>query len=445
MPPKPELSSAQRRMVVSQLLARSKGEEENNKLKRGALTEVANLFAVNPRTIARIWKRARLSFEDPDIGAFRASPRKDRGGRMQQHDRDAIREAILLVPTHQRRTLRTLASAIGIPLSTLHSLKQDKTDSVILSHSNALKPHLQDHHKFARVLYAVANLDLDTEEYSSYFNSIHIDEKWFFLTEEQLHMYLVPGETPPSRRVGHKSHILKVMFLVAVARPRFVGDECTFDGKIGAWPFVEQVVAQRTSVNRPAGTVETKPVSVTLTKYREFLVEKVLPAIKEKWPCRNRNIVIQQDGASSHITQDDPEFVAAATQGHWNVTILTQPAQSPDTNLLDLTFFRAMQSSQWNHGFANEINGLIAQVMRAYDNFPPRKIDFGFLTLASCLDEIICSNGDNSYSIPHMGKERHLRAGTLPVQVEASPNAIAVATLVMVDEHLDVDDDSDNN
>jgi hypothetical protein len=44
-----------------------------------------------------------------------------------------------------------------------------------------------------------------------------------------------------------------------------------------------------------------------------------------------------------------------------------------------------------------------------------------------------------------MGKERHLRAGTLPVQVEASPNAIDVATLVMVDEHLDVDDDSDNN
>jgi hypothetical protein len=83
--------------------------------------------------------------------------------------------------------------------------------------------------------------------------------------------------------------------------------------------------------------------------------------------------------------------------------------------------------------------------MRAYNDFPPRKIDFGFLTLASCLDEIICSNVDNSYSIPHVGKERHLRAGTLPVQVEASPNAIAVATLVMADEHLDVDDDSDNN
>ena len=258
-------------------------------------------------------------------------------------------------------------------------------------------------------------------------------------------MYLVPGETPPTRTVGHKSHILKVMFLVAVARPRYNDDdECTFDGKIGAWPFVERVAARRSSVNRPAGTVETKPVSVTKAKYREFLIEKVIPAIREKWPERERVVVIQQDGASSHIRQDDEAFVAAATQGTWNVTLLTQPAQSPDTNLLDLTFFRALQSSQWDHGFANDINGLITQVMRAYNEFPPRKIDFGFLTLASCMDEIICSNGENSYSIPHMGKERLLEAGTLPVRVTASPNAIAVARLIMVEAHLDVDGDSDD-
>jgi hypothetical protein len=323
-------------------------------------------------------------------------------------------------------------------------MKQDKEDSVILSHSNALKPHLEDHHKFARVLYSISNLDLDTEEYADYFDSVHVDEKWFFLTEEQLHMYLVPGKSPPTRRVGHKSHILKVMFLVAVARPRFEGDNCTFDGKIGVWPFVERIAARRTSRNRPAGTIETKPVSVTLARYREFLIEKVLPAIKQKWPGQNKNVIIQQDGASSHIKQDDEAFVAAATQDNWNITLLTQPAQSPDTNHLDLTFFRSLQSSQWDHGFANDIDGLITQVMRAYDEFPPRKMDFGFLTLALCMDEIICSNGDNKYSIPHMGKERLLRAGTLPLRVTASANAIAVARLIMLDAHLDVDDISDD-
>jgi hypothetical protein len=41
----------------------------------------------------------------------------------------------------------------------------------------------------------------------------------------------------------------------------------------------------------------------------------------------------------SHIKQDDPAFLAAATAGNWEIKLLTQPAQSPDTNLLDLSFF----------------------------------------------------------------------------------------------------------
>ena len=48
------------------------------------------------------------------------------------------------------------------------------------------------------------------------------------------------------------------------------------------------------------------------------MIEKVLPAIKEKWSDRDRNIVIQQDGASAHIDEFDPTFCAAATSGNWN-------------------------------------------------------------------------------------------------------------------------------
>jgi hypothetical protein len=40
------------------------------------------------------------------------------------------------------------------------------------------------------------------------------------------------------------------MFLCALARPRFDDNgNCTFDGKIGMWPFVEKVEAQRRSDN----------------------------------------------------------------------------------------------------------------------------------------------------------------------------------------------------
>jgi len=176
----------------------------------------------------------------------------------------------------------------------------------------------------------MSKVNLETNEIHDFYDSVHVDEKWFFISEASLRMYLAPGEERPERAVTHKSHILKVMFLVATARPRYdVNGICTFDGKIGCWPFVESVVAQRASVNRPAGTLETKNVSVSKAKYREFMIEKVLPAIKEKWPDRERNITIQQDGAPTHIRHDDPAFVVAATlaagTSHWKLKLPSLP------------------------------------------------------------------------------------------------------------------------
>jgi hypothetical protein len=270
-----------------------------------------------------------------------------------------------------------------------------------------------------------------------------------FFTEEQLNLYLVPGKAGPERSIRHKGHILKVMFFAAIARPRYnAAGECTFDGKIGMWPFVEQVAARRASVHHPAGTIETKPVNVTTRIYRQFMIEKVLPAIKPKWPDRNHQIIIQQDGATSHISEDDAAFVELAIADNWQIRLHTQPAQSPDTNTLHLAFFRALQSAQWDHGFAIDIDGLIMQVSRAYNEFFSRKIDFGFLTLQSYLDEIHVSNGNNTYKIPHMGKATFLQAGVLSVSIGASAHALNVARQVMVgldnNDSLNNDDECKN-
>jgi hypothetical protein len=84
-------------------------------------------------------------------------------------------------------------------------------------------------------------------------------------------------------------------------------------------------------------------------------------------------------------------------------------------------------------------------VIRTYDTFCPWKIDFGFLTLQSCLDEILASNGNNTYKIPHMGKERLLQAGTLPVCVGTSADALNVERQVMVglDNNASLDNDDE--
>ena len=58
-----------------------------------------------------------------------------------------------------------------------------------------------------------------------------------------------------------------------------------FDGKLGIWPFVYQEAAKRSSKNRPRGTIVTKNIeSVNKTEYVKALVEKIIPAIKQKWP-----------------------------------------------------------------------------------------------------------------------------------------------------------------
>lgn len=57
---------------------------------------------------------------------------------------------------------------------------------------------------------------------------VHIDEKWFYITKKKRIVYKAKGEKLPPRSAKSTTHLTKVMFLGAIARPRF---DCTFDGK----------------------------------------------------------------------------------------------------------------------------------------------------------------------------------------------------------------------
>ena len=156
------------------------------------------------------------------------------------------------------------------------------------------------------------------------------------------------GESHVYRAVKDSSKIKMVMFLCAQARPRWDNNaNQMWDGKIGIWPIGEYIPAVRNSVNRPAGTPVWKNQSVDKNRYRALLLEKVIPAIKEKWPRNewNNNAVvirIQQDGSKAHIKPDDEGFYAGLLveqQCEDKILLYSQPARSPDTNINDLGFF----------------------------------------------------------------------------------------------------------
>ena len=114
-----------------------------------------------------------------------------------------------------------------------------------------------------------------------------------------------------------------------------------WDGKIGIWPIGRMKPAERSSVNWPAGTLEWENVSVDRDKYRQMMITEVLPAIITKFPWQyltRKTVFIQQDGAKSHIADDEEEWLEAVAECGVNIKLYTQPAQSPDLNINNLAF-----------------------------------------------------------------------------------------------------------
>ncbi|XP_071911419.1 uncharacterized protein [Coffea arabica] len=251
-------------------------------------------------------------------------------------------------------------------------------------------------------------------------NMVHIDEKWFYMTKESEKYYLHPEEEHPMRTCRSKKFIVKVMFLAAVARPRF---DCSrnkhFDGKIGIFPFAFKEPAKRNSKNRVAGTLETKSIlSVTKEVYRRCLIDNVLPAIRAKWPQSDviSPIFIQQDNAKPHIDPMDVEFIEAATREGFDIRLSFQPPNSPDMNVLDLGYFRAIQSLQHQEA-PNSIDELISAVEKSFDELSSESLNNVFLTLQLCMLEVMKNCGGNNYKVPHIGKQRLIRDGNLPLQI----------------------------
>ena len=73
---------------------------------------------------------------------------------------------------------------------------------------------------------------------------------------------------------------------------------------------------------------------------------EVFSEIKSKMPwLKGEPIIIQQDGTSPHTGKGNLKFFKEVGQeDDWNISVITQPAQSPDFNIcfvLEMEFFVA--------------------------------------------------------------------------------------------------------
>jgi hypothetical protein len=402
-------------------------KSRGGKFKRNDKKDVAAIFEAHVRVVRRIWEMAekqKALGQEVDV----SNKRKGNCGRKPMDD---ILSLIPTIPLNRRSTVRSLARALGISPTTLY--KKFKVGK-IRRHSSTLKPALTEKNMKDRVDFCISMLDHTTlgdeagPSFGNMQNIIHIDEKWFYMTKKRRHYYLLPEEPDPERTVQNKNSIGKVMFLTAVTRPRYdANGKVIFSGKVGVWPFVKVTPAAKKSKNREKGTLETKNIIVNREVMREYIIQKVVPAIQAVWPDNDgQTIWIQQDNARTHIPPDDAEFAEAVVETGLDIRIMHQPANSPDMNALDLGFFSGIQSLT-DCRAPKTLKELIEGVQEEFDAYDVANLNKVFITLQTCMVEVMDSGGGNGYKIPHLNKNKLKKLKKLPSKITVPPAIYAKA------------------
>ncbi|ETV90007.1 hypothetical protein H310_15152 [Aphanomyces invadans] len=166
---------------------------------------------------------------------------------------------------------------------------------------------------------------------------VHRDEKFFYLTKTTRKYYILGT-------ANHNEH------------GYYINETSMWwDGKIGSWSFVES---------------------------------KVLLSIAAKWPNPDKTVRLQHRNARAHVTSMDAQLTTAFDEYGKKgrvFSLVPQPPNSPDTNILDLGFFAAIQPLQHKKSAS---------------------LPFG----------------DYAYMVPHMGKVNMARNGQLPQNVQCPPD-----------------------
>lgn len=398
-----ENSDAKRFAIFSDLRAAWDGK----KLKHGIKGVIAKKHKVSRWTVQKYWKLGNDVSDPVEAWENLKSKKKGRVGRKKLGDEEVI-SALTSLSIRERRTYRHAAVGTGFSAMGLWNAVQ-RGD--IKRRSSGLKPSLTEKNKMERLKFCLRFIDPKTRNFDTMHHRIHVDEKWFYLKEGKLNAILAPEEDMPFRNVQSKRFITKIMFLCAVARPRFDSDgQVMFDGKIGFWAFTEEVPAQRSSKNRPRGTLELKPVNVNKDVYRKMLVENLFPAVKRKWPDRRSKIYVQQDGAPAHVREGDLEVLYQGNRYGWDINLDIQPPNSPDFNILDLGLFRSLQSTTWDSNIT-DIRDIVNTAEKAFKELDPLTLNDTFLSLQNHMESSMLVGGGNNFKEPHLNKERRRRAG----------------------------------
>ncbi|XP_021858883.2 uncharacterized protein [Spinacia oleracea] len=342
----------------------------------GTVRDAMVHFGYTRKTIGKLWNRAKRQKQAMD--SYILERKYHNCGRK---NIQVTYDSIASIGMGDRTCLRDLAKMLNLGATTVWRLVKRK---MIKPHSSPLYPDISEECKMARMRWVLRLImDYTIPQEPTYYNMydfIHIDEKWFYLTQKKKRVYFANNEPYPHKSAKSRTKVPKFMFMAAVARPRWAQDrQCKFDSKIGIFPFTDSVAAKRSPKNRVKGTIETEPVkSFNQIETKGMLINTLIPPIKEKWPPHEGENVI-------FIIQDNP-------------------TNSPDCNILDLGFFRSIQSLM-HKKMPKTMEDLTGAVTGSFNELHPKTLFNVWMTLQFVANEILKPKGNNDYQLPHNKKK----------------------------------------
>ena len=117
--------------------------------------------------------------------------------------------------------------------------------------------------------------------------------------------------------------------------------------------------------------LEAKSFKVGKKEYIKMNLNNLLLGIIAKWPVWwPKKVQIQLDNTPAHpilgkLGAKIDAHLAQMNAGGWDIGFIHQPVNSPDCNTLDLVFFHAMQSLQYQKCPKN-IDKLMAHIQKSF-------------------------------------------------------------------------------
>jgi len=131
----------------------------------------------------------------------------------------------------------------------------------------------------------------------------------------------------------------------AAARPYYDPNTKTFWDSGNAWIMLLPKEHQGTNLQE---LIEPKPYNIDDTCYRDLILDKLLPAIADKYPIgmKAKPIFIQHGNAPPHksVCSTLPALLDKNRELGITVIVQKQLSNSLDLNLLDLGVFHVLQS-----------------------------------------------------------------------------------------------------